>query len=147
MCGQFARDHGDDVEKQKSWEWVTKADLKATTEALIFEVQQQAIRRNYVKLRIDRTISSSLSRMCGQKGETDLRLVSECSKLAQGEYKGRHDNVGSKVHWKLCRKYNLEHANKYYEHKPQGVLENSHHKLLWNFSIPWDHEIEHRRPD
>ena len=104
MDGQFARCHGDYVEKQKSWKWVTKADMKATTEALIFAAQEQAIRRNYVKFRIDRTISSSLSRMCGQKGETVLRLVSEFSRLAQGEYKGRHDNVGGKVHRELCRK-------------------------------------------
>ena len=33
------------------------------------------------------------------------------------------------------------------EHQPQGVLENSCHKLLWDFNIQCDHEIEHRRPD
>ena len=26
--GQFLIDHGDDAEKRKSWEWVTKADFK-----------------------------------------------------------------------------------------------------------------------
>ena len=129
IYGQFVRGHGDDVEKQKSWEWVTKANLKATIKALILAAQKQAIRINYVKLHTD-GISSSLCRMCGQKGETVLHLVSECNKLAQVEYEGRHDNVGRKVHWELCRKYNLEHANKRYEHQPQGVLENSHHKLL-----------------
>ena len=67
MYGQFVRDHRDDVEKQKSWEWVTKADLKATTKALIFAAQEQAIRTNYVKFHIDRTISSTLCRMCGQQ--------------------------------------------------------------------------------
>ena len=53
-------------------------------------------------------------------------IYSECCKLAQWEYKSRHDNVGRKVHWQLCRKYNLEHANKWYEHQPQGVLKNNH---------------------
>ena len=41
----------------------------------------------------------------------------------------------------------MEHANKWYEHQVQEVLENSHHKLLWDFNIQCDHEIEHRRPD
>ena len=41
----------------------------------------------------------------------------------------------------------MEHANKWYEHQPQGVLENSHHNLLWDFNIQCDHKIEHRRPD
>ena len=81
MYGQFGRDHGDDAEKQKSWEWVTKADLKATIEAWIFAAQEQAIRINYVKCHVDRTISSSSCRMCGQKRETVLHLVSECSML------------------------------------------------------------------
>ena len=146
MYGQFVRDHEDDGEKQKSWDYVTKADLKATTEAFVFAAQEQAIRTNYIKFHIDRTISSSLCRMCGQKGETVLHLVSEGSKLAQGEYKDRHDNLGRKFHWEICRKYNLEHANKSYEHQPQGVLENSH-KLLWDFNIQCDHKIEHSRPD
>ena len=48
---------------------------------------------------------------------------------------------------KMCRKYNLEHANKWYEHQLQGVLENSRHKLLGDFNIECDYEIEHRRPD
>ena len=147
MYGQFERDHADDVEKQKFWEWVTEVDLKASTEALIFATREQALRTNYVKFHIDRTISSSLCRMRGQKGKTVLHLASDCSKLAQREYEGRHNNVGRKVHWELRRKYNLEHANKWYEHQPQGVLENSHHKLLWDFNIQCDHEIEHRRPD
>ena len=56
----------------------------------------------------------------------ETEMYSECCKLAQGEYKGRHDNVVRKVHCQLCRKYNLEHANKWYEHQPQGVLKNSH---------------------
>ena len=33
----------------------------------------------------------TLCRMCGSKGETVAHEVSECGKLAQTEYKGRHD--------------------------------------------------------
>ena len=41
----------------------------------------------------------------------------------------------------------MEYANKWYEHQPRGVLENSNQKLLWDFNIQCDHEMEHRRPD
>ena len=34
--------------------------------------------------------------------------VSECGKLAQTEYKGRHDNVPRYIHWQLCGKCGLE---------------------------------------
>ena len=36
------------------------------------------------------------------------RIVSGYGKLTQKEYKGRHDNLGKIVHWKLARKCNFE---------------------------------------
>ena len=35
--------------------------------------------------------------MCGSKGETVAHVVSECGKLAQTEYEGRHDTVIGKL--------------------------------------------------
>ena len=44
-------------------------------------------------------------RVCGTADETVAHIVSECSKLAQKEYKQvRHDNVVKMLHWKLCEK-------------------------------------------
>ena len=57
-------------------------------------------------------------------------FVSGCSKLAQREYKGRHDNLGKMVHWKLARKCNFEAGDKCYEHEPESVLENEYYKIL-----------------
>ena len=51
-------------------------------------------------------------------------MLSECSKLAQKEYKRRHDWFGTKIHWKICRKYGIEVKEKGYEHKPKVVIEN-----------------------
>ena len=42
-------------------------------------------------------------------------LVSGCGKLAQKEYKRRHDNLGKIAYWKLARKYNFEAGDKWYE--------------------------------
>ena len=74
-------------------------------------------------------------------------IVSGCSKLAQKEYKRRHDNPGKIVHWKLARKCNFEAGDKWYEHDPEKILENEDHKILWDFSIETDHIIQARRPD
>eukprot|EP00795_Rhopilema_esculentum_P002688 gene2688-biopygen1093 len=62
--------------------------------------------------------------MCEEKGETVHHIVSECKKMAQKEYKRRHENVARMVHWHLCKKYNLERTEKLYEHTPVGVVEN-----------------------
>ena len=32
-------------------------------------------------------------------------------------------------------------------HKPESVLENNTHKLLWDFDIQTDHQISARKPD
>ena len=74
-------------------------------------------------------------------------MVSECSKLAQGEYKRRHDDVARYIHWQLCEKGGFERACKWYEQKPEGVLENEGYKLLWDFTIQCDRMVEARRPD
>ena len=85
--------------------------------------------------------------MCRKVDENIDHIVSDCSKLAQKEYKRRHDSLGKIIHWKLARKYNFEAADKWYEHEPESVLENEDYKILWDFSIQTDHVIEARIPD
>ena len=74
-------------------------------------------------------------------------VISECSKLAQREYKARHDWVGKVIHWEMCKKFKFDHTNKWYMHNPAPVLENDSHKLLWDFNIQTDHLIPARRLD
>ena len=45
------------------------------------------------------------------------------------------------IHWNITHSYGLDVSNKWYEHKPKGVIENDHVKLLWDFNI------QARRPD
>ena len=88
-----------------------------------------------------------LCRMCGERGESVYHLVSECSRLAQREYKRRHDDVARYIHWQLCEKGGFERASNWYEQKPEGVLEHENYKLLCDFTIQCDRMVEARRPD
>ena len=47
--------------------------------------------------------------------------VSEYEKLAQMEYKRKHD-VTRVVHWKLRGKYKLKKSKKWHEYVPKGVV-------------------------
>ena len=105
------------------------------------------IRTNHIKARIDKTQPNSKCRLCGDRDETINHIISECSKLAQNEYKARHDCVGKVIHWEMCKKFKFDHTNKWYMHNPAPVLENGTHKLLWDFNIQTDHLIPTRRPD
>ena len=37
------------------------------------------------------------------------------------------------IHWNIAYSYGLHVSNKWYEHKPEGVIENDHVKLFWDF--------------
>ena len=74
---------------EKTWTWLRKGNFKWETESLLI-VAQNALRTNHFKARIDKTQQNSKCRLYGDRDET-INYISECSKLAQKEYKTRHD--------------------------------------------------------
>ena len=125
--------------------WLRKGNLKRETESLKIAAQNKAIRTNHIKARINKMQQNSKCRLCGDRDETINHIISKCSKLAQKEYRTRHDWVGKVIHWEMCKKF--DQMNKWYIHNPTSVLENGTHKLLWDFDIQTDHLISARRPD
>ena len=83
--------------------WLKNGYLKKEMEGFIIVAQDQAIRANAIKARIDKTSSDSKCGLCKIKEETIDRLVSSCSKIAQTDCKERHNKVASMLHWNLCR--------------------------------------------
>ena len=75
----------------------------------------------------------SKCRSCGDRDETIYHIISECSKVAQREYKTIHDWVGKDFHKEFCKK--LKIMVKWYMHKPKSVVENETHKILRDFEI------------
>ena len=124
-----------------------KINFKRETESLLIAAQDNTVRTNHVKARIDKTQQNSKYRLRSDRDEMINHIISEFSKLAQREHKARHDSVGRWSTGKFCRKFQFDHTNKWYMHNPAPVLENDSHKLLWYFSIQTDHLIPARRPD
>ena len=92
-------------------------------------------------------MENPLCRMFGEREETVQHIICECKKLAQCEYKRRHDTVAKLIHWKLCEKHNLERKEKWYKHCPEGVVEDDDVKLIWDINIQCDNVMEARRPN
>ena len=109
--------------------------------------QEQAIKTNNIKAKIDKTQENSKCRMCGKTEESLNLVLSEWSKLAQKEYKRRHDQFGTKIHREACRRHGRKVKEKRYKHKAEVVMENDECKILWDFTVQTDHEIHGRRPD
>ena len=95
LHGQFMKQTEEEGGKER-WLWLSGTGIKRETESLIMAAQEQAIRMNVIKVRIERTQEQSKCRMCGRADETINHLLSECSKMAQKEYKRRHDWMGEK---------------------------------------------------
>ena len=66
-----------------------KGNRKREIESLLIVAQNNAIRTNHIKARIDKTQQNSRWRLCGDRDETINHIISECSKLSQKEYKTR----------------------------------------------------------
>ena len=146
LHGQYLR-QTENVAEQNRWMWLKKAGLKRETESLIMAAQEQAIRTNLIKSKIDKSQQESKCRMCGDSDESINHILNECKMLAQKDYKKRHDWVGRRIHWEVCRKYNIDVSEKWYNHEPVSVLDNGQCTLLWDFTIQTDNEIKARRPD
>ena len=129
---------------EKTWTWPRKGNFTRKTESLLMAAQNNAIRTNHIQARIYKTQQNSKYRLCGDRDETINHIISECSKLAQKEYKTRHNWAGKVIHWEMCKKVKFDHKKKWYMHNPASVLENDTYKLLGNFDIQTDHLISAR---
>ena len=100
-----------------------------------------------MKFHIGKTGEAHLCRMCTVENETASHIESECKMLAQKEYKKRHDNVCRYIHWRLCGKHGFQVTQQWYKHELDGVIENKVYKILLDFTIQCDTNIEARRPN
>ena len=126
--------------------WLRKGNLKRETEFLLIAVQNNALRTNYVKPKIDKTQLNNNSRLCHDRDETINHMISECCKFAQKEYKTRHNSMWKVIHGELSKKFKFDHTNKWYMPNPESLLENETRKLLWDFEIQTDYLISARQP-
>ena len=93
-----------------AWTWLRKGNLKRETESHLIAAQNNARRINYKKAKINKKQQNSKCRLCGN--ETINHISYECSKLAEKEYKPRHDCLRKVIHGELCKKFKFDHANK-----------------------------------
>ena len=76
--------------------------------------------------------------MSKERDEMINHIISECSKLAQKEYKTRHEWVGKVIHYELCKKLKFDHTNKWYiyllycgKEEIHSEIESIIYKLKW----------------
>ena len=69
LHGQYLR-QTKEVRSDQYWAWLQDGDLKRETESLIVAAQNQSIRTNLVKTKIDKIQGDSLCRVCRKVDES-----------------------------------------------------------------------------
>ena len=132
----------------ETWSWLLKQSMPKNTEAVIFAAQDQALPTNWLRAVIQRAPDSSpLCRICREHNESVEHILSNCQKLANSEYKQRHDRVAAAIHWGMCIDSGFETSTPWFLHYAEKVLENEHYKILWDFLIQCDRTIQACKPD
>ena len=85
------------ISHDKTWTRLRKGNFKRETESPLTAAQDNAVRTNHIKVRINKTQQNSKCKLCGDRDKT-INYISESSKLAQKEYKTRHDWVAQVIH-------------------------------------------------
>ena len=96
LHGQYTK-IADKTDIAKTYKWIKNGYMKKETEGLITAAQDQALPTRWRKVNIEKQAGTSLCRMCNERDETIFHILSECSKIAQTEYKKRHDKVAQLV--------------------------------------------------
>ena len=71
--------------------WLRREKLKIETESLLIAKQNNTIRKNQVKAKIDNMQKNSKCRLSSDKDENVYLIISKWSQLALKEYKRLHD--------------------------------------------------------
>ena len=148
LHGKFFRDV-DEVAGRRSWQWLQAGFLAKSTEAFLFAAQEQALNTRLFRRTILGEDVVGECRVCGKVAETVAHVASGCSGLAQREYRRRHDRMGLRIYWELCRKYGVKCAGRWYEEVPEEVKVSKDGKveIWWDRKVMTTRQVEHNRPD
>ena len=136
------------VDKIATTTWMRSSTLKRSTEATICAIQEQAITTRYIQRNIFHQQINDICRVCNREKETIHHIISGCTVLAPTKYLQRHNNLCKYIHELLLRENNIKNKHTpWYQHQPKSVEENETTKILWDFPIQTDHQIEHNKPD
>ncbi|TWW62748.1 hypothetical protein D4764_04G0013950 [Takifugu flavidus] len=145
MHGMYHQQIEEVADIEKTYQWLTKAGLKDSTEALIMAAQEQALSTRAIEARVYHTRPDPRCRLCGDVPDVQ-HITAGCKMLAGKAYMERHNQVAGIVYRNICTKYGWEVPGSRWETPPK-VVENKQAKILWDFQIQTDKMVVANQPD
>ncbi|KAK7930437.1 hypothetical protein WMY93_006832 [Mugilogobius chulae] len=146
LHGMYHRNITEVADLKKSYQWLERAGLKDSTEALILAAQEQALSTRAIEAQIYHTRQDPRCRLCKEAPETVQHITAGCKMLAVKAYMERHNQVAGIVYRNICAEYGLETPRSKWETPPK-VVENDRAKILWDFQIQTDRMVMANQPD
>ncbi|TWW69263.1 hypothetical protein D4764_18G0000690 [Takifugu flavidus] len=131
---------------EKTYQWLEKAGLKDSTEALLMAAQEQALNTRAIEARVYHSRQDHRCRLCGDAPETVQHITAGCKMLAGKAYMERHNQVAGIVYRNICTEYGLEVPGTRWETPPK-VVENKQAKILWDLQIQTVKMLMANQPD
>ncbi|XP_078808275.1 uncharacterized protein LOC144994388 [Oryzias latipes] len=131
---------------KKSYQWLERAGLQDSTEALILAAQEQALSTRAIEAQIYHTRQDPRCRLCKEAPETIQHITAGCKMLAGKACMERHNQVAGIIYRNMCAEYELETPRPKWETPPK-VVENERAKILWDFQIQTDRMVMANQPD
>ena len=134
---------------KKRYDWLSAGRITKSFEGLIFAAQEQILPTNWLKARITGNKGDAYCRKCKTEIETVAHLVSGCSALCQSEYLTRHNKMGLRVYWEICRKYGMKCGERWYEETPDRVRQSQcgNYEVWWDRAVETAKKVVHNKPD
>ena len=123
LHGQFFNQI-EDVAGEEKWLWRREGSIKRETGSLVMAAQEQAIRTNAIKTKIEKTQAESKCRLCDKVDETVRHIVCQCPSWHKGSVKGGMTGWAERYIGKYVEKLVFDVNEKWYKHEPERVVEN-----------------------
>ena len=138
-----------DIGCKKRYEWISAGRITKSFEGLLFAAQEQVLPTNWLKARITGNKDDAYCRKCKKEIETVAHLISGCSALCQSEYLIRHNKMGLRVYWEICRKYGMKYRERWYEETPDKVRQSKcgNYEVWWDRPVETAKKVDHNKPD
>ena len=118
----------DGTAHEKTWNCLQMGNLKRQRESLLTAAQNNAVRTNYIKGKINYTQQNSEYKLCGEKDEMISHIISDYSRQAQNKYKTRLDWVGKVIYKEFWKKLKFESTSNWHMYNRESVQNDETHE-------------------